>query len=170
MSLGCAAMSSPYRQPIRGRGQAPPRAGRIGGRVKESPLAKLLQALDDLDLDAAMALTAPHARVLTVDGQRAEGSGEVRELLSAFLATLRSTTHRITAQWHQDDVWIAEVEASYELRDWLELNGLPRVFVVREGADGLHDLRIYGAHEHPLSDHRTGEEGMWIGDRWIPPL
>lgn len=138
--------------------------------MNESPLAQLLQALDKLDVDAAMALIAPDARLLTVDGHRAHGSGQVRELLTSFLATLRSTTHRITAQWHQDNVWIAEVEASYELQDWLQLEALPRVFVLREGAGGFSDLHIYGAHEHPLTNHRTGEEGMWIGDRWIPPL
>jgi hypothetical protein len=59
---------------------------------------------------------------------------------------------------------------SYELQDWLRLEGLPRVFVARMGSGGIADLRAYGAHEHPLSDHRTGEEGMWIGNRWIPPL
>ena len=41
---------------------------------------------------------------------------------------------------------------------------------MREGSDGIADLRVYGAHEHALSEHRTGEEGMWIGERWIPPL
>ena len=60
--------------------------------------------------------------------------------------------------------------ASYELQDWLRLNDLPRVFVARVAAGGIADLRAYGAHEQPLTDHPTGEEGMWIGSRWIPPL
>jgi hypothetical protein len=47
---------------------------------------------------------------------------------------------------------------------------LPRVFVLREGPDGIADLRVYGSHERWLMEHRTGEEGMWIGERWIPPL
>ena len=69
-----------------------------------------------------------------------------------------------------DDVWVAEVESSYELRDWLQLNGLPRAYVVHEGPDGIREVHAYGAHERPLTEHRTGEEGTWLGGRWIPPL
>lgn len=138
--------------------------------MSESPVAQLLGALDRFDVDAAMTLFSHDARLLTADGRCAQGREEVRAVLTELLAALRSTTHRITAEWHPDDVWIAEVLASYELRDWLALNELPRVFVLREGPDGFSDLRVYGAHERPLGDHRTGEEGMWIGDRWIPPL
>lgn len=117
-----------------------------------------------------MALVAPNGRLLAVDGRRAEGSDAVRELLVDFLAKLRSTTHQITAQWHQDNVWIAEVEATYELQDWLQIRALPRAFVLQEGPDGFVDLRVYGAHERPLTEHRTGAEGMRIGGKWIPPL
>jgi hypothetical protein len=138
--------------------------------VNDSPIERLLAAVDSLDVEAAMALVAPTCRMLAVDGTRADESGAIRELLSGFFATLRSMSHHITAQWHVDDVWIAEVDGSYELMDWLQLNGLPRAFVVRNGPDGFVDLRVYGAHEHPLTDHRTGEEGMRIGERWVPPL
>jgi len=138
--------------------------------VTASPIQQLLAAVDKLDLDAVMALLAPDARILTADGRRAEGTDGVRELVMDFLAPLRASTHRITAQWHQDDVWIAEVDASYELKDWLQMNALPRAFVLHQGASGIADLHVYGAHEHPLSDHRSGEEGMWVGSRWIPPL
>ena len=117
-----------------------------------------------------MALAAPDCRMLAVDGTRANGSGAMRELLSSFFASLRSMRHHVTAQWHVDDVWIAEVDGSYELMDWLQLNGLPRAFVLRDSPDGFVELRVYGAHERPLTDHRTGEEGMRIGERWIPPL
>jgi hypothetical protein len=129
-----------------------------------------MRVMDTRDVDAMMALMAADCRLMTVDGRRAEGAEAVRALLSEFFGELRSTTHRITAEWHPDDVWIAEVAASYELRDWLQLNELPRVFVVRAGAGGITDVRAYGAHEHPLTDHRSGEEGMWVGTRWIPPL
>jgi hypothetical protein len=138
--------------------------------VTESPIEQLLDAIDRLDVEAAAALLEPDARLLSADGRRAEGAEAVRELLADLVSSLRSTSHRITAQWHVDDVWIAEVDASYELRDWLQLNALPRAFVLREGDAGIADLRVYGAHEHPLAEHRTGEEGMWIGTRWIPPL
>ncbi len=126
--------------------------------------------MDKLDLDAIMALAAPECRLMTVDGRRAEGQAQMRQLLGAFLSSLRSTVHRITAEWHVDDVWIAEVEASYELRDWLQMTGLPRVFVLRDGPDGLLDVRAYGARERPLMNHRTGDEPSRVGGRWIAPL
>jgi SnoaL-like domain len=138
--------------------------------VTGSPIERLLAAVDARDVEAVMALFAPEPKVLTADGRRAQGVEGVRAVLAGLVAMLRSTTHRITSQWHVDNVWIAEVDASYELQDWLQMNDLPRAFVVRVDEGGIADLRVYGAHEQPLSDHRTGEEGMWIGDRWIPPL
>ena len=138
--------------------------------MNESPIDQLLGAVDRLDLDAAMALFAPDGRLLSADGHRADGSAAVRELLTEFLSTVRSTTHRITAQWHPDNVWIAEVEATYELQDFLQMKALPRAFVLRGGPDGIADLRIYGAHEHPLGEERTESRGIRIGERWIPPL
>ena len=138
--------------------------------MTESPIEQVLEALDRLELEDTMALMAPDVRVLAADGRRAEGTEAVGQLFAEFLGQLRSTTHRITAQWNEEDVWIAEVDASYELRDWLALNALPRAFIVRAGPDGISELRVYGAHEHRLSEHRTGEEGMRIGGRWVPPL
>jgi hypothetical protein len=138
--------------------------------VPQSPVAQLLAAIDKLDLEAVMAMFAPDVRLLTIDGRHAEGPEEARDVLAAYLDAVRSTQHEITAEWHQDDVWIAEVTAGYELRDWTELGDRPRVFILREGPDGVTDLRVYGAHELPLSEHRTGEDGLRIGDRWIPPL
>jgi hypothetical protein len=138
--------------------------------VDDSPIEKLLAAVDSLDLEATLALAAPDCRMLAVDGTRANGSEAMRGLLSVLFASVRSMHHHITAQWHVDDVWIAEVDGNYELLDWLQLNALPRAFVGRHGPDGFVDLRVYGAHERPLTDHRTGEEGMRIGERWIPPL
>lgn len=135
-----------------------------------TPIERLLQAIDARDVEAVMALLGPRPRVLVVDGRRAEGTDAVRALLTAFLDMLRSTTHRITDQWDVDGVSIAEVQAGYELRDWLQLNELPRVFILRLADDRIVDLRVYGAHEQPLSEIPTGEEGMWVGRRWIPPL
>lgn len=117
-----------------------------------------------------MALVEPGIRFLAADGRRGEGASSVRELLTEFLGSLRSTNHRITAQWHQGEVWIAEVDADYELQDWLELTAVPRAFFVRMGGAGIADVRVYGAHERPLTEHLTGEEGMWVGSRWVPPL
>ena len=138
--------------------------------MTESPIEQLLGAVDKLDVERVMGLAAPEVSVLVADGRSARGKEAVHELIAEFLGTLRSTTHRITAQWHQDNVWIAEVDASYELQDRLEVSALPRIFVLRMGPDGIADLRAYGAHERPLTEHRTGEEGMRVGGFWIPPL
>lgn len=138
--------------------------------MSESPIEQLLAAVDALDADAVMALVAPGTQLLAVDGRRAEGADDVRQLVTDFLSTLRWTEHRITAQWHEDDVWIAELEASYELQDRLRLNALPRALVLRDGPQGIAEVHFYGAHEQALTDHRTGEEGLWVGQRWIPPL
>jgi hypothetical protein len=135
-----------------------------------SRMELFLQLIDRLDLPEITAAFAPTGRVLTVDGRRAEGTVEIEKLLGEFVSALRSASHRIIAQWQQDDVWIAEIEADYELRDWLELKAVPRAMFLREGADGVTELHVYGAHEHPISEHRTGGEGMWIGERFVPPL
>jgi|SRR5947209_10884883 len=138
--------------------------------MADSPIVQLLAALDERDVEGVMALLAPQPRLLAADGRRAEGTDAVRELMAEFLGALRATAHRVTAEWHVEDAWIAEVEADYELQDWLLMKALPRVFILRTAADGIADVRVYGAHEQRLTEHRTGEEGMWIGRRWIPPL
>ncbi|HEY1590814.1 MAG TPA: nuclear transport factor 2 family protein [Solirubrobacteraceae bacterium] len=138
--------------------------------MSDSPIDTLLNAFDRLDVDSVLASCAPDIRVRTADGRSAEGKDAVRELIASLVSELRSTSHRILAEWHVDDVWVAEVESSYELRDWLQLNGLPRAYVVHEGPDGIREVHAYGAHERPLTEHRTGEEGTWLGGRWIPPL
>jgi SnoaL-like domain len=138
---------------------------------EESPIAGVLRALDNLDAAGVVALMAPDARLLTVDGRHAEGRDAVAELLTEFFGQLRSMTHRIVDEWHPEGVWIAEIDASYELRDWLELKALPRVFIVRGGAGGVTDMRVYGAHERPLAQH-GGEDprGLRVGGHWLPPL
>jgi hypothetical protein len=137
--------------------------------VTESPIEQVLAALDRLDVDAAVALLAPDVRMLLVDGSRATGSAPARELMASFMAQLRSTAHHITAQWHEDDTWIAEVESSYETRDHLRLESIPRAFVVQASDAGITDLRVYGAHEKNLAD-RADRGGIWVGGRWLPPL
>lgn len=138
--------------------------------MEGSPIISVLEALDRLDADDVMKQMAPEIRFMTVDGRRAEGIGPTRELLISFLADLRSMTHKVTGHWHVDDVWIAEVDATYVLRDFLEIRDRPRALVLRAGPDGITDLRAYGAGERPLTDHRTGDNGTWLRERWIPPL
>jgi hypothetical protein len=137
--------------------------------VEQSPLVELLAAIDKLDVEAAMALCAPYCSFMTADGRHAEGHPEVSHLLNEFLSVLRSTFHEITAQWHEGDTWIAEVLASYELRDRLRLEQLRRAFFVRTGADGIQDVRCYGANERQLMD-RDDTEPIRVGGRLILPL
>jgi len=138
--------------------------------VDASPIAELLEAVDRLDLEAVAAQFAPDARLMTADGQRAAGIEQVRRLLTEFLAPLRATSHQITAEWHEGETWIAEVEGSYELDDWLQTSPLPRAFVLRQGPGGISDLRVYGAHEQRLADPPPGGLGTWVHGRWVPPL
>jgi SnoaL-like domain len=138
--------------------------------VDRSPLAELLAAIDHLDVESVVALCAPDCRLTTADGRQAEGRAETGQLLSRFLSQIRSTSHEITSHWHVDDAWIAEVLASYELRDWLKIEGLPRVFVLRSGPEGVHDIRVYGANERSLSDHGGGDDVVRIGGRLVLPL
>jgi hypothetical protein len=138
--------------------------------MNESPITELLGAVDKLDVEAATALFAPDGCLLTADGRHAEGIEAVRALLTDFLGYLRSANYRITDQWQDGNVWFAEIEATYELQDWLQTSPLPRAFVLHHGPDGIANIRVYGANERDLADHLTGEEGMWVGGRWMPPL
>ncbi len=139
--------------------------------VGATPVEKLLDALDALDLDRTMALLAPDCALLMSDGGRAQGAEDVRAQLGDLLDHLRSATHRITNQWQVGDVWIAEVEADYELRDQSLLSRLPRAIVARTGDGGrIVELRVYGAHEHALYDRGRGDGSMVIGGRYMPPL
>ena len=138
--------------------------------MDESPIADLLEAVDRLDLEATAAQFAPDGRLMTADGRRAAGLEQVRELLAEFFASLRATSHQITAQWHEADTWIAEADATYELDDWMQTSPLPRAFVLRQGSDGITDLRVYGAHEHQLTDHPEGGLGTWVRGHWVPPV
>jgi len=138
--------------------------------MSDSPIERLLQALERLDADAVAAMMATDGRILTVDGRRAEGVEAVRQLVADFMADLRSASYTVTAQWHVDDVWIAEVESTYELKDQSLTGAIPRAFIVQHSPAGLTDVRVYGARERPLTDHAPGVGGLWIGGRWIPPL
>src|SRR6202022_1676076 len=110
--------------------------------MSESPIAKLFEAFDKLDVEAGSAMFAPDAKLLIGDGRRAEGADAVRALIADVCAGLTSTAHRITAEWRDDDTWIAEVEADYEVRDWIELKALPRAAILRAAAAGIPPLHV----------------------------
>ncbi len=137
--------------------------------MSESPIGQLLQAVDALDVDAVMRISSPECRILTVDGQRAGGAEAVRAVLEGFVARLHSASHRVSAEWHEDNVWIAEVDAVYELADGVRLGPLARAFIVRVDGEQLVDVRVYGAHERPLDDS-VNPQGLRVGGRWLPAL
>jgi SnoaL-like domain len=137
--------------------------------VTQSPIEQLLAALDGLDVDRAAALLGPDVRMVLADGRRAVGAAEVRSLLSSFVGQIRATSHHITAQWHQDDTWIAEVQTSYELPDKARLQ-LPGAFVVRANTEGIFEMHAYGVYEQTLTEHQGAAEGLRVGGRWFPPL
>jgi uncharacterized protein (TIGR02246 family) len=139
--------------------------------VPESPVATVLAAIDAFDIDAFTALFAPDGRLLTVDGRVANGREEVRQVLGRFSADLRATSHRLTAEWHPEpDVWIAELDATYELTNYAQLGPYARAIVLRNGSGGIHELRIYGLHERPLTDSTRGYQEVFGSGRWLPTL
>jgi hypothetical protein len=138
--------------------------------VPGSPLSGVLDTLDTLNVDAVIALFAPGGQLLRTDGRVADGVDEVRKSISDFVGPLRSTTHSISTEWHPEDgVWIAELTATYELRDGERHGPYPRVAVLRTGEDGITALRFYGSHELPLTSHRPYQE-VRAGSHWLPTL
>jgi hypothetical protein len=138
--------------------------------VDRSPIQRLLSAVDRLDIGGVLAHFAKECRLLTVDGKRAVGPEGVREVMTDFFGGLRSTSHKVTAEWHLGDTWMAEIEASYELRNWLRIEGLPRAAFLRLTSDGISDARFYGAHEQSIGDHGSEQHMVQVGRRWIPQL
>jgi len=135
-----------------------------------TPIERLLAALDALDLEAVLALLAPDCALLLADGDRAQGTDAVRAELSDLFEHLHSMTHRLTNQWHVDDVWIAEVEADYDMHDRSRVLRLPRALVARADHAGIAELRIYGAHEHAIYDHEQSDGSVVIGGRYMPSM
>jgi hypothetical protein len=140
-------------------------------RVTDSPMDAMLRALDARDLEAAMSLFAPHARLTTAFGASAADLDEVRGLLGGFLAELRATDHNVTAQWNPEPgVWIAEISATYELSDFSERGPYRRVIVLRAGDDGIEQMSIYGSHEAPLSQDGRPYREVQGPHGWLPSL
>jgi hypothetical protein len=138
--------------------------------VPGSPLSKVLDTLDTLDVDSVIALFAPDGQLLRTDGRLADGVDEVRKSVADFVAPLRSTTHSVKAEWHPEDgVWIAELDATYELKDGERHTPYQRVAILRTGENGITALHFYGTHEVPLTSHRPYQE-VRAGSHWLPTL
>ncbi|HEX6395018.1 MAG TPA: nuclear transport factor 2 family protein [Acidimicrobiales bacterium] len=138
--------------------------------MDQSPIERILSAVDRLDVDGAVATLTDDCRMMLVDGQRVAGRDHVRTVLADFFGGLRSTSHKVISEWHEGDTWIAEMEASYELRNWLLVERVPRAMFLRHTSDGVSDIRFYGAHERSIIDRGGDPDAMRIGGRWIPPL
>jgi hypothetical protein len=135
-----------------------------------SPISDVLDSLARLDVDAVVARFAPTGSLLRTDGSEASGSDAVRKALGEFLSELRGTTYSISAEWHPEDgVWIAELEATYDLTDGSRHGPYGRVVVLRADDNGITDLRFYGAHELPLVAHLPYRE-VQAGTHWLPTL
>ncbi len=141
------------------------------GAARESPIAVALEAIDALDVEAFVSLFAPDGQLLTLDNRVATNAVELRAVIGGFAAQLRTTTHRITAAWHPEEaVWIAELEATYELTDFARLGPLPRAIVLRTAPAGIARLSFYGQHELPLSESHRSFQEVRAGRHWLPTL
>jgi hypothetical protein len=139
--------------------------------MSDSPMLAVLAAIDALDLDTAISMVAADASFATPYGEQAQGREQVRALLGAFLAELRSTQHDVTSLWNPEpSVWIAEVSATYELNDFSRRGPYGRVFVLRAGDQGIEQLRIYGAHELPLAESGEPYREVRGPHGWLPTL
>lgn len=131
----------------------------------------VLRALDALDLEAVVALFAADGSLTTVFGRTAIGRDEVSAVLGAFLAELRGSRHAVESEWNPEaGVWVAEMSASYELSDYSRRGPYQRVIILRTGAAGIEQMRIYGAHELPLGESGRAYAEVRGAHGWLPTL
>lgn len=131
----------------------------------------VLRALDALDLDGSVALFAPECSLMTVFGETVSGRDRVRDVLGAFLGGLRGASHEVSDEWNPEPgVWIAELATTYELADFSQRGPYQRAMILRAGDDGIEQLRIYGAHELPLSESGRPYVDVRGAHGWLPTL
>jgi len=139
--------------------------------MPDSPITAVLRALDALDVAACVALFAPDGKLLTTDGRTATGVEQVGAVLSDFMSALRGTTHAVSSEWAvEDGVFVAEMVAHYELRDFGRHGPYPRAIVLRHGPGGITDLRFYGSHELPLATSTHPYQDVYAAGHWMPTL
>ena len=102
-------------------------------------VAKLVQAINEADLTAAVALYEPNAVLVVRPGQLARGTAEIRDALAGFVAlkaTLRSEAQQVL---EADNVALTDVKS-----------------------DGiLKSTEVVLEHEQQSSSHRAeGERGV----------
>lgn len=139
--------------------------------VPDSPMQAVLNALDALDLDAAVGMFAVDGTLTTLFGETVQGRDRIRAALGTFLQGLRSNSHVLTAEWNPEDgVWIAEMIATYELSDFSRRGPYHRAIILRAGDAGIDEMTIYGAHELPLSESGRHYEEVHAAGGWLPTL
>ena len=139
--------------------------------MSQSPISAALDTVDALDVDGFAAMFVADGRLLMTDGTVAAGVEQVRAAMSDFVADLSATTHEITAEWHPEDgVWIAELQATYELREHGQRGPYPRAIVLRGGPDAIAELKVYGLHELPLTEPARPYHEVLASGRWLATL
>ncbi len=139
--------------------------------MSDSPIRTVLGVIDALDLDAAVALFAADATLMTAFGEHATGIEQIRGALADLLHGLRATEHTVLSEWNPErGLWIAEVIAIYELADFSRRGPFERAIILRSSDDGVADLRIYGAHELPVPESGGGYQDVRGPHGWLPTL
>lgn len=139
--------------------------------MNQSPVRRVLDAIDALDLDAASVLFTDDVQLMTVYGAEGIGVAQARAVLAELLGELRATHHDIVSEWNPEaGVWIAEVTATYELKDFSQRGPFHRVIIARERTNLISQLRMYGSHELPLSESESAYREVRGPHGWLPTL
>ncbi|MGH2842628.1 MAG: hypothetical protein ACRDKL_03455 [Solirubrobacteraceae bacterium] len=108
---------------------------------------------------------------MTVYGGEGTGAEHARAMLGELIGELRTTSHVLISEWNPvPGAWIAELNATYELKDFSRRGPYHRAILLH-AADGLiQQLHVYGTHELPLPE----SEGVYREVRgphgWLPTL
>ena len=129
-----------------------------------------MRAIDALSVDQATSLFAPHAEVATVYGREGKGVDQARAVLSELFEEDYKYRHELTSEWNPEPgVWIAELAATYVLKDFSRRGPYLRVVVLRAGDAGIEQLRVYGSRELPLTAE-GGYQEVRGPHGWLPTL
>ncbi|HTW13304.1 MAG TPA: nuclear transport factor 2 family protein [Solirubrobacteraceae bacterium] len=139
--------------------------------MSESPLRAFLDAMDALDVEAAISLFAPVPSFTTAFGEEAVGAEQVQAVIRELFSELRGAHHDVSSEWNpQPGVWIVEMTATYELTDFSERGPYKRLVIAVTGEDGIRQIRVYGAHELPLPEEGRAYREVRGPHGWLPTL
>jgi hypothetical protein len=139
--------------------------------MSDSLIQGLLSAIDALDLEAATSMFSADADLMTLYGRQGKGTEQVRAVLGELIGELRSAHHEISSEWNPEPgVFIAELTATYELKDFSERGPYRRAIVMRAAGQQITQLGMYGAHELPLPEAEAGYHEVRGPHGWLPTL